>query len=270
MASSSAGKTSFSILRWGLGAALLAALVAAWIFLPLKEWTESFQGWIEGLGAWGVLIFGIVYAVATVLLLPVSLLTIAAGLAFGLAIGFPLVVVSATIGATLAFLVARHLVHERVSKAVAKRPKFKAVNAAVSEGGWKVVGLLRLSPVVPFNLQNYFYGITDIPFGQYVPATFFGIMPGTLLYVYLGAAGQAAAGGGGGPLQWTFFAVGLAATLAVAIYVGKKARDKLREHGVDDKGGDAAGDEGTKSKKGSKSDKSERPGRRQPDRKKRP
>ncbi len=230
-------KTSSSILRWGLGVAVLAALVAAWIFLPLKEWTESFQGWIEGLGAWGVLIFGIVYAVATVLLLPVSLLTIAAGLAFGLAIGFALVVVSATIGATLAFLVARHLVHGRVSKAVARRPKFKAVNAAVSDGGWKVVGLLRLSPVVPFNLQNYFYGITDIPLRQYVPATFFGIMPGTLLYVYLGAAGQAAAGGGGGPLQWTFFAVGLVATLAVAVYVGKKARAKLKEHGVDEAAG---------------------------------
>ena len=159
-------------------------------------------------GAVGWVIFAAVYIVSTVLLVPVSVLTIAAGLAFGLAIGFPLVVVSATIGAALAFLVARYLAHDKVESLMQKRPKFKAIQSAVSEGGWKVVGLLRLSPVLPFNLQNYFYGITDLKLVEYVLATFFGIMPGTLLYVYLGAAGKAASGSGGGALKWTFFGIG--------------------------------------------------------------
>jgi uncharacterized membrane protein YdjX (TVP38/TMEM64 family) len=155
--------------KWVAGLALIAALVAAWLLLPVRDWAESFQGWIEGLGAWGILIFGVVYVVATVLLVPVSVLTLVAGLAFGLAVGFPLVVAAATVGATLAFLVARYLVHQHVERWIEKRPKFRAVKAAVSEGGWKVVGLLRLSPVVPFNVQNYFYGITDVKLSHYVP-----------------------------------------------------------------------------------------------------
>ena len=228
--------------KWAFAALAVALLVAAWFFLPVKEWSETFQQWVEGLGPWGWLMFAAVYIVATVLLVPVSVLTIVAGLAFGLAVGFSLVVVAATIGATLAFLVSRYLLHDRVDALVAKRPKFKAVKAAVSEGGWKVVALLRLSPVLPFNLQNYFYGVTDVTLAQYAPATFFGIMPGTLLYVYLGAAGKAASGEGSGPLQWTFFAVGLIATLAVAAVVTRKAKAKLKEHGLAD--GNSAGAKG--------------------------
>jgi uncharacterized membrane protein YdjX (TVP38/TMEM64 family) len=234
MSGSGTVKSARLIWKWVLGAVVLTALTVGWFFLPVKEWSDSFRSWIEDLGAWGVLIFGVVYIVATVFLVPVSVLTVVAGLAFGVAIGFPLVVVSATIGATLAFLVARYLVHKRVESLVAKRPKFKAVKQAVSEGGWKIVGLLRLSPLVPFNLQNYFYGITDVKLVQYVPATFVGIMPGTLLYVYLGAAGKAASGEGGGRLQWTFFAVGLIATVAVTVFVSKKAKEKLQQHGVSD------------------------------------
>ncbi|MDQ2780742.1 MAG: TVP38/TMEM64 family protein [Pseudomonadota bacterium] len=235
--------SSVSPWQWALGVVVLAALVAGWLLLPIKEWSDAFQAWIKHLGPWGWVIFAGVYIVGTVLLLPVSVLTIVAGLAFGLAIGFPLVVVSATIGATLAFLVARYLAHDKVDSLMQKRPKFKAIQSAVSEGGWKVVGLLRLSPVLPFNLQNYFYGITDLKLVEYVLATFFGIMPGTLLYVYLGAAGKAASGDGGGALKWTFFGIGLVATVVVAVFVTKKAKAKLKEHGV--------GQEGSKSGKGS-------------------
>lgn len=238
MSGSGTSKTARLIWKWVSGVLVLIALIVGWFFLPVKEWSDSFQSWIEDLGAWGVLIFGVVYIVATVFLVPVSVLTVVAGLAFGLVIGFPLVVVSATIGATLAFLVARYLVHKRVESLLAKRPTFKAVNAAVTEAGWKIIGLLRLSPLLPFNLQNYFYGVTDVKLVQYVPATFVGIMPGTLLYVYLGAAGKAAAGERGSPLQWTFFAVGLIATVAGAVFVTKKAKEKLQQHGVSDGGGD--------------------------------
>ena len=177
--------SGFSPWHWALGAVVVAALVAGWFLLPIEAWSDTFQAWIKGLGPWGWLIFAAVYIVGTVLLVPGSVLTIAAGLAFGLAIGFPLVVVSATIGATLAFLVARYLAHDKVESLMQKRPKFKAIQSAVSEGGWKVVALLRLSPVLPFNLTNYLYGITDLKLREYVAATFVGIMPGTLLSVYV-------------------------------------------------------------------------------------
>jgi len=185
------------------------------------------------------MLFAAVYVVGTVLLVPGSVLTFAGGLAFGLGIGFPLVMVSATIGATRAFLVARYLVHNKVESLMQERPKFKAIQSAVGEGGWKVVAMLRLSPVLPFNLQNYFYGITDLKLREYVVATFFGIMPGTLVTVYVGAAGKAVSGDDGSTLKWGFFAVGLIATVVVAVFGAKKAKAKLKEHGV---GSEKSGD----------------------------
>lgn len=132
------------------------------------------------------------------LLVPGASLSLIAGLVFGIGWGLLLVLVSATIGATLAFLVARYLVHDRTADMANRYPRFNAATKAVSEEGWKVVALLRLSPLIPFNLQNYFYGITDITLWHYVSATLVGILPGALLYVYLGAAGKAVLGNRGG------------------------------------------------------------------------
>lgn len=222
--------------QWVLLGTILVAVIVGWFLLPVEEWAKSFNGWIKGLGVWGGVMFAGIYVIATVILAPAAPFTIVAGLAYGVGVGFPLVVVSATLGATLAFLVARYLARNKVEGLLKERPKFAAVDKAISEEGWKVVVLLRLSPLVPFNLQNYFYGVTDIKLWHYVPATFFGIMPGTLLYVYLGAAGQAALGdeegGGGGALKWGLFAVGLLATIIVAVFVTKKAKAKLADFGV--------------------------------------
>ena len=216
------------------GVVLLAALTAGWIVLPIKEWIEAFQDWIKGLGAWGVAAFVVVYIVAVVLLVPASALTLAAGLAFGVW-GFPLVVAAATIGAGLAFLVARYMARDKVKKFVDQRPKLKAVDQAVTEGGWKIVGLLRLSPLVPFNLQNYLFGVTDIGFYPYIATTFLGIIPGSLLYVLLGALGHD--NGKGAVWKWAFFAVGILATAITAVIIARKAKAKLAKSGV---GNDAA------------------------------
>ncbi len=212
----------------GLGL-LVAGLIASWFLLPIKEWSEAFQQWIEGLGVWGVVAFGAVYVLATVLAIPASPLTLVAGLAFGIW-GFPLVVVVATIGSALAFLVARYLAREKVAAMVAKRPKFKAVDEAVTDEGWKIVLLMRLSPLVPFNLQNYLFGVTDVDFKRYLAATFVGIMPGSLLYVYVGSLGQQSGGGTTG--KWIFFALGLIATAITVVLITRKAKARLAEAGV--------------------------------------
>ena len=215
----------------GLGVLVLAATVC-WLFLPVKEWTEAFHGWVDGLGVWGPVVFALVYVVAVVALAPASALTIAGGLAFGFW-AFPLVLVSATIGAALAFLVSRYFLRKKVKSLVDARPRVKAVDKAVSESGWKIVGLLRLSPLFPFNLQNYFFGATEVGFVPYVAATAIGIMPGTLVYVYLGTLGNAAGKGqDGGVLKWVFFGVGLVATIAVAFFVTRKASEKLKAAGI--------------------------------------
>jgi uncharacterized membrane protein YdjX (TVP38/TMEM64 family) len=226
--------------QWiGLGIIALVVFIA-WFFLPLGEWIQSFNDWIDSLGIWGGLVFVAVYIVATILLAPGSVFTVAGGFVFGLAWGFPLVVTAATIGASLAFLIARYLARDRIKEFVARKPRFNAVDRAVSDEGWKVVALLRLSPLVPFNLQNYFFGLTEVKLWHYVLATFFGIIPGALLYLYVGAIGKAAAGSGvppgsGGILQWVFFGVGLIATAVVAILVTRKAKAKLEKIGVDDR-----------------------------------
>src|SRR5262249_54509821 len=208
-----------------------------WAFLPIRGWVQSFTGWTGEFGLLGAIVFASVYVVAVVALAPVWPLSVAAGLAFGLW-GIPLVIVSATIGASLAFLVARFLVRDRVTDLTRKRPVLDAVDKAVAEEGWKVVALLRLSPLVPFNLQNYFLGATEIGFFPYLAATFFGIMPGSAAYVYLGILGRAAAAGeqGGGGLKIGLLAAGLAATIALIVIVGRKARMKLQTLGVDRRG----------------------------------
>lgn len=208
----------------------LAALVAAWLLLPVQAWIEAAAAWIGALGPWGPVLYALAYALSMVVLAPGGPLSIGAGLAFGMW-GLPVVLVGATTGAALAFLVSRHLLRDRVRLLVQRRPTLAAVDRAVAEEGWRIVLLLRLSPLVPFNLQNYFFGVTQIAFWPYVLATAIGIVPGTTLYLYLGVIGRSASQGGS-PVKWALIAAGLVATAAVAILVGRKARAALTQKGV--------------------------------------
>ena len=211
--------------KWLLLGLGLIALGAAWYFLPVKEWVKTFNGWVGQRGAWGHVIFIAAYAVATVFFFPGSLMTIGAGLAFGLWRGFAVVCAGATLGAALAFLIARYFVRSRVEKAAKNHPKFAAMDEAIGKEGWKMVALLRLSPLLPFNLSNYLYGVTKIGFWPYLAASWAGMLPGTFLYVYLGAAGKEAAGGsGGGPWKWVLFGAGLVATVIVTIWISRLAK----------------------------------------------
>ena len=208
----------------------LAAMLAAWWLLPVQEWMQGFAGWIEGLGPWGVLIYGAAYAGALVVLAPAAPFTIGAGLIYGFW-GFPLALLSATLGASLAFLVSRYLVRDRIARIIANRPGLRAVDRAVADEGWRVIALLRLSPLVPFNLQNYACGASSMAFWPYVLATGVGIAPGCALYVYLGVIGRTSSGGGA--LKWAFVVLGLVATIAVTVLVGRRARAVLARRGVD-------------------------------------
>lgn len=212
-------------------ALVLAGLVAAWLLLPVQAYIAAATAEVAALGPWGPIAYAVAYALALVVLVPGGPLSIGAGLVFG-AWGVPVVLVGATGGAGLAFLVSRHLLRERVRRMIARRPALAAVDRAVGEEGWRIVGLLRLSPLVPFNLQNYFFGVTPIAFWPYLLATFAGIAPGAVLYVYLGIIGRES-GGDAGPLKWAFVAAGLVATAVVAILVGRKARAVLAAKGVD-------------------------------------
>ncbi len=222
--------------KWFGAVMLLLAFGAAWHFFPVKEWVQAFSQWVEQRGAWGVVVFIAGYALGTVLFFPGALLTIGAGLAFGLWRGVLVASVSSVLGASLAFLVARHLARHRIEAYAKKNEKFAAIDQAIGAQGWKIVALLRLSPLLPFNASNYFYGVTGIGFWPYVAASWVGMLPGTFLYVYLGAAGKEASGvEAAGPWKWTLFGLGLSATIVVTVIITRVARQSLKKSAVGSK-----------------------------------
>jgi uncharacterized membrane protein YdjX (TVP38/TMEM64 family) len=214
---------------------IVIALSLAMKFLPVQQWLRTFNDWVAKMGTVGIFIFIGVYAVATVLLAPGAILTVGAGFAFGLWKGFLAAFGGATIGAALAFLVARFIARDKIEAIAQRNDKFRKIDNAIGRQGAKLIFLLRLSPVIPFNLSNYLYGLTGVKFWPYVLASWLGMMPGTFLYVYIGTAGKAAvsaAAGGEAVKQdwqyWTFITIGLTATIIVTIWVTKIARDALK------------------------------------------
>lgn len=169
-------------------------------------------------GPLGPAIFIAAYALATVFFIPASVLTVAAGYLFGPLLGTGVVSAASTLGASLAFLVSRYVARPFVQSLISSNPKFAQIDAGIAASGAKVVFLLRLSPLVPFTLLNYMLGLTSVPFGPYVAASWAGMLPGTVAYVGLGALGSAGldAAGSPGGIGWpklALYAVGVVATL---------------------------------------------------------
>ena len=161
-------------------------------------WLTNALDWIRGLGALAPVAFIAIYIAACVAFLPGSILTIGAGVIFGVVRGSIYVSIAATLGATAAFLVGRYLARDWVSARLEGNAKFKAIDEAVGKEGWKIVILTRLSPVFPFNLLNYAYGLTRVSLRDYFFASWLGMIPGTILYVYIGSlSGDLARAAGG-------------------------------------------------------------------------
>ena len=174
------------------------------------------------------------YIVACVLLLPGSVLTLGAGFLFGVPLGLLSAWTGATLGACAAFLVGRTLARDWVAGKVSGNPKFAAVDEAVGREGFKIVLLLRMSPIFPFNFLNYALGLTKVSFVKYALASLIGMLPGGLMYVYFGSAARSLADVAAGKVEdgWAgqiFFWVGLAATIIVAGFVTRLAKRSLKQ-----------------------------------------
>ncbi|NRB07786.1 MAG: TVP38/TMEM64 family protein [Richelia sp.] len=193
--------------------------------------------WVDSLGTVGAFPFIGIYIIATVAFLPGSILTLGAGVVFGIAWGSVYVFVGATIGATAAFLVGRYLARGWVAQKIAGNTKFRSIDEAVGREGFKIVLLTRLSPVFPFNLLNYAYGLTGVSLKDYFFGSV-GMIPGTIMYVYIGslAGSLATIGTGNQPsnptVEWAIRIIGFIATVAVTVYVTKIARKALEESTV--------------------------------------
>lgn len=210
--------------RGGLLALLTLGTGLGFLFLPVRHWFAQFQGVIESLGALGPLVFVLAYVVLTVLLVPGSALTLGAGALFGLWWGALIVIIGANLAALCAFLLARSFLRARVEQWAQAHPRFAALDRAIGRDGFKMVLLLRLSPIFPFTLLNYLLGLTTVRTGAYVLANLIGMLPGTFLYVYLGATARAALTGASG---WLVKTIGLLATIAVVWLVTRTARRAL-------------------------------------------
>jgi uncharacterized membrane protein YdjX (TVP38/TMEM64 family) len=190
--------------------------------------------WVEDLGIIGGLAFIGIYILATIAFLPGSILTLGAGVVFGVLLGSVYVFIGATLGAIAAFLVGRYLARDWVHKKIEGNPNFAAIDRAVAKEGSKIVLLTRLSPVFPFNVLNYAFGITGVSLKDYALGSV-GMIPGTVMYVYIGslAGDLARVGGEGQPtnptVQWTIRIVGFVATVAVTVYITHIARRALAE-----------------------------------------
>lgn len=202
------------------------AFALAWRFLPLADRIDSLVRSVERAGAWGAALYAAIYVLGVVLMVPGSSLTLVAGLLYGPVWGTALVSAASTLGASLAFLIARTIGRGYVRARAGADRRFAAIDRAVAERGAGVVFLLRLSPLVPFNLLNYALGLTGVRGWPYVLATWAGMLPGTVLFTMIGASfGPNGRPGGLGPWYW---AAVVAATIAATIYISRLARTALR------------------------------------------
>jgi uncharacterized membrane protein YdjX (TVP38/TMEM64 family) len=214
--------------KWLLYLGAVLVLLAAAKYFNVQELLKQALDWVGRLGPWGPAIFIAIYVAATVLLIPGSVLTLGAGAVFGLTRGTLIVSVASTLAATAAFLIGRYLAREAVARKIEGNEKFAAVDRAVAAEGWKVVFLTRLSPVFPFTLLNYAFGLTQVKLGHYIAASWIGMLPGTVMYVYLGTLAQAASGERSRTTgEWILYGVGLLATIGVTIFVTRVARKAL-------------------------------------------
>jgi pyruvate/2-oxoglutarate dehydrogenase complex dihydrolipoamide dehydrogenase (E3) component/uncharacterized membrane protein YdjX (TVP38/TMEM64 family) len=214
--------------KWMLYAAAGVALLLALKYFHVQDLLKSALDWIAKLGPWGPVIFVGLYVVATVSFVPGSVLTLGAGAVFGVVLGSVYVSIGATLGAMAAFLVGRYLARNTIARKIEKDEKFATIDGAVADEGWKIVLLTRLSPIFPFALLNYVFGLTRVKLSHYVLASWLGMIPGTVMYVYLGslvnlgaARRQRTTG------EWALYGIGLLATVTVTVFVTRLARRAL-------------------------------------------
>jgi uncharacterized membrane protein YdjX (TVP38/TMEM64 family) len=205
--------------------------------LNLQEFLQNALQWINSLGAIGGIVFIGIYIIATLAFLPAALLTLGAGVIFGVIWGSLYVFIGATLGAIAAFLGGRYLAQGWVKEKISSYKKFAIIDKAVSKEGLKIVLLVRLSPLFPFNLLNYAFGITSVSFQDYLIGSV-GMIPGTIMYVYFGSlVGDIALIGsknqpGNIILHWVIQIMGLIATIAVTVYVTKIAKKALKDENL--------------------------------------
>ncbi|KAL2459189.1 SNARE associated Golgi protein family [Forsythia ovata] len=214
---------------------LIAAIVTACLTLPVEKLLKDFLVWIEqDLGPWGPLVLAVAYIPLTVLAVPASVLTLGGGYLFGLPVGFVADSIGATIGAGAAFLLGRTIGRSFVISKLKDYPQFRAVAIAIRRSGFKIVLLLRLVPLLPFNMMNYLLSVTPVSIGHYMLASWLGMMPITLALVYVGTTlkdlSDVTHGWGEfSKTRWALIVLGLVVSVLLIICVTRVAKAALEK-----------------------------------------
>ncbi len=234
--SNSTDRTRPSPRRWWVIALVVVVIVAVLVLggRQLSSFLPGVTRWVESLGAAAPVLFVLVYAAAAILLVPASVLTVAAGATFGIWKGAGLVLAGAAIGAVASFLIARYVARDRIAARLAADPRLESIDRAVGESGFRIMFLMRLSPAFPFALQNYALGLTRVRFAHYAGALV-GMVPGTLAYVYSGTVAREVAAAAGAapartPAYYAVLVLGFVATIAVTVIITRLARRSLTSH----------------------------------------
>ena len=211
-----------------------AALWAAMAVLPARMVLQELIAWMQGLGFWAPAILVIAYIVACLCFIPGLLLSMGAGFLFDVVEGTVTASIGSVLGATAAFLVGRTLGHRAIEQMIAGNPKFAAIHRAARREGFKIVLLARLSPAIPFNVLNYALGLTPVKLRDFIFASWIGMFPATLLYVYIGSTLADLAQLGDQPpesnaARHVLLALGLAATILLTVLLTRMARRALSE-----------------------------------------
>lgn len=212
----------------------IAALIIAFRILPVADWLRHFQTYVRGLGALGYVVYVIVYALCVVAFIPASILTLGAGAIFGFVGGVIVVIIGATIGATLSFLLARTVMRKRIEAMTAQNKKFRALDRAIAAEGTKIVFLVRLAVVFPFTYLNYAFGLTAIPLWRYVAATFVGILPATIAFVFVSSAATTAATTSTSAITKGVYIAGGVMAIVVSVLIGRIATKAIKRAGVEE------------------------------------
>ena len=209
----------------------MAALVAAARFVPVRRLLEAFQGWSAAAGPYAGFLYGLLYFVAALLLVPAAAFSLGAGFLFGFPLGVVISILSIAASAAAAYVIGRSIARKRVERMLTARPRLAAVDGALRENGWKVVALLRLNPLLPAAPLNYVLSATSIRFLPFLVGTVIGMLPDTLVYVALGSAGHLLIEPGArrSPAEWALLGLGIAATAAATVLITRIARRKLAE-----------------------------------------
>ncbi|GER32339.1 SNARE associated Golgi protein family [Striga asiatica] len=225
--------TWVSFFRFLLLSLLVVGIVIACFTLPVEKMLKDFLVWVDqDLGPWGPLALAVAYVPLTILAVPASVLTLGGGYLFGLPIGFLADSIGATLGAGAAFLLGRTLGRSFVISKLEDYPQFNAVAIAIQKSGFKIVLLLRLVPLLPFNMLNYLLSVTPVPLASYLLASWLGMIPITLVLVYVGTTlkdiSDVTHGWSGlSKTRWAFIALSFVVSVVLMIYVTRVAKAAL-------------------------------------------